>query len=544
MESYYSRFEPIFGSWYLKERIGKGSTGEVYLIEREDMGTTYRSALKCITIPGSDDEIDTIKSNGMTDEEVEKYYQALLDKVSAELNALYALKGNSNIVNYEDHVIIPHEEGLGWDILIRLELLTPLLKYSEEHPLDEDDVARLGRDMCRALKLCGERGLVHRDIKPENIMVSPDGDFKLGDFGVTKIIDETKAGLSMKGTYTYMAPEMFKGEPYGPKSDIYSLGLVMYKFLNGGRNAFMPPPDEGTVYEDSDRAFFRRMSGAKLPPPANGSERLAGIVLKAGSYRPEDRYQSAGEMLTDLENLIHNVPEEKEEKKEKKRGKGILIGIAAVIAAAVIVFVAIPKQVTAVNGIGDEEEIKLGDTLAPEYVIEPDRFADEKITFTSDDEDVFTVDENGVITGTGLGSGTMVIAVKEFERTVDITVVKKVEKITVADSSVSLYVGDSARIKPTLYPKKYADEKVTYESSDEGVAKVSDKGKITAKKKGSCKVTVSAGGSSTTVKVTVNEKPVYQAPVQTNNSVSKKKTTTKKKENSKGYFDSDDDEYF
>ena len=135
MESYYSRFEPIFGSWYLKERIGKGSTGEVYLIEREDMGTTYRSALKCITIPGSDDEIDTIKSNGMTDEEVEKYYQALLDKVSAELNALYALKGNSNIVNYEDHVIIPHEEGLGWDILIRLELLTPLLSPFKLMPL-------------------------------------------------------------------------------------------------------------------------------------------------------------------------------------------------------------------------------------------------------------------------------------------------------------------------------------------------------------------------------------------------------------------------
>ncbi len=244
MESRYSVYEPIFGSWFLKEKIGTGSTGEVYLIEREDMGITYRSALKCITIPGSDDEVRSIRSNGMGDSEVEHYYNSLMKKVKSELMAMDKLKGHTNIVSYEDHLIIPHEDGIGWDILIRLELLTPLLKYNEEHPLDENDVVRLGCDMCHALELCGRHGIIHRDIKPENIFVTENGDFKLGDFGISRMIDETKVGLSRKGTYTYMAPEIFKGEPYGARSDIYSLGLVMYKFLNGGRNVFLPGPEE------------------------------------------------------------------------------------------------------------------------------------------------------------------------------------------------------------------------------------------------------------------------------------------------------------
>ena len=86
------------------------------------------------------------------------------------------LKGHTNIVTYEDHRVIPHEDHIGWDILIRMELLTSLLDYSEEHEITEQTVIKLGTDILTELEVCQKYHVVHRDIKPENIFVSATGD--------------------------------------------------------------------------------------------------------------------------------------------------------------------------------------------------------------------------------------------------------------------------------------------------------------------------------------------------------------------------------
>jgi serine/threonine protein kinase len=77
------------------------------------------------------------------------------------------LKGHTNIVSYEDHTVIPHENKIGWDILIRMELLTPLTDYLQNHKFSEDDVIKLGIDICKALTLCERYSIIHRDIKPD-----------------------------------------------------------------------------------------------------------------------------------------------------------------------------------------------------------------------------------------------------------------------------------------------------------------------------------------------------------------------------------------
>lgn len=71
---------------------------------------------------------------------------------------------------------------------------------------------RLGIDICKALELCQKYNVIHRDIKPENIFVSGSGDFKLGDFGIARTIERASSGLSKKGTYNYMAPEVYRGK--------------------------------------------------------------------------------------------------------------------------------------------------------------------------------------------------------------------------------------------------------------------------------------------------------------------------------------------
>ncbi|MGN0962766.1 MAG: protein kinase, partial [Clostridia bacterium] len=140
--------------------------------------------------------------------------------------------------------------------------------YFHGEGLKRQDLIKLGIDMCRALELCRKKEIIHRDIKPENIFISEDGNFKLGDFGVAANADKTLGGLSKKGTYSFMAPEVYKADPYGPTVDIYSLGIVLYRLLNNLNEPFLVDNSE---IDDYAKAFEWRMKGEQLPPPASDS---------------------------------------------------------------------------------------------------------------------------------------------------------------------------------------------------------------------------------------------------------------------------------
>ena len=301
--TYYKKYEPIFGDWRIVREIGSGSFGKVFEIEREDFGYTYKAALKAVTIPQSQSEVESIMDDGMDEQSATKYFRGFVEELVEEFRLMSKLKGESNIVSYEDHRVIEHTDGIGWDILIRMELLTPLMKYTKEHSLTQQDVIKLGVDICKALELCRKHKIIHRDIKPENIFVSENGKFKLGDFGIARTVEKTQSGLSKKGTYYYMAPEVYKGEKYGASVDIYSLGIVLYRYLNNNRVPFLPPYPAVMTHTDRANAIERRVSGEAIPAPANADKKLADIVLKACAYDPKDRYASATEMREALEAL-------------------------------------------------------------------------------------------------------------------------------------------------------------------------------------------------------------------------------------------------
>ena len=299
-ENYYKKYEPIFNAWHIKGLLGEGSFGKVFLIERQDFGT-YRAALKAITIPQSQSEIRSVMADGMDEASVTSYFRQVVEEIVNEFVLMSKMKGNSNIVNYEDHSVQEHKGGIGWDILIRMELLTPLLDHIRIAQLTESDVIKLGIDMCNGLELCQKHNIIHRDIKPENIFVSENGNYKLGDFGIARMIEKTMSGLSKKGTYTYMAPEVYKGEQYGTNVDIYSLGIVMYRLLNENRAPFLPAYPEPITHNDREGAVMKRIGGSEIPAPVNAVGRLSEIVLKACSYKPHDRYQTPRQMREELE---------------------------------------------------------------------------------------------------------------------------------------------------------------------------------------------------------------------------------------------------
>ena len=302
--SYYKKYEPIFGKWHIVRELGEGGFGKVFEIERRDFGGTYKAALKAITIPQSQSEVKDILASGMDEQSVTSYFRGFVEEMIAEFVLMSKLKGHSNIVSYEDHDVIQHAEGIGWDIFIRMELLTPLLDYTRKSDLSRSDVIKLGIDICKALEVCRKNNIIHRDIKPQNIFISDLGDFKLGDFGIARTVEKTMGGLSKKGTYHYMAPEVFKSEPYGASVDIYSLGIVLYRFMNNNRLPFFPPFPSPIKFSDSDAALARRMKGETIPAPANADEALSRVILKACAYSPKDRYLSPSDMRRDLEVLL------------------------------------------------------------------------------------------------------------------------------------------------------------------------------------------------------------------------------------------------
>ena len=299
----------VLGKWRIERKIGEGSFGTVYEIRREDFGQVYRAALKVITVPQSEAELKTARQEGMDDESIHGYFYSVVEDIVREFALMSRIKGTTNVVSCEDHEVIPHGDGMGWDILIRMELLTPLLEYAYDHPFSRRDIIRLGIDMCRALELCQKYNIIHRDIKPENIFVSDNGDFKLGDFGIARTVERTMSGLSKKGTYSYMAPEVYRGSEYGFGVDIYSLGIVLYRLLNNNRLPFLPQPPEPITYSQREAALAKRMGGEQAPAPVNAQGRLGEIVLRACAFDPKARYSSPLQMRQELE-AIQYGPED------------------------------------------------------------------------------------------------------------------------------------------------------------------------------------------------------------------------------------------
>lgn len=296
----------------VSEKIDSGTFGTVYKVVKTNAAGQYVRALKHITIPTEKQYYSVLNSMGGDVSKADSYFSQMLNNIVSEIKILNDLseKGVQHIVRYYENDILVTDAPKRYDIFILMEYLTPLDDYIRNTDFRVRDVVNFGLDVLYGLRSCHENGVIHRDIKDENIFVSDKGEYKIGDFGVSKVMKGSARAESLKGTPNFLAPEVYLGkEGYTKSVDLYSLGIVLYRLLNYSRNPFLPHFPEQYFTQDEDAAFEERMSGKTPDPPMLGGDAIGQVIVKAISNSKE-RFQTADEFISALEAAVDNTPSE------------------------------------------------------------------------------------------------------------------------------------------------------------------------------------------------------------------------------------------
>ncbi|MDO5785023.1 MAG: serine/threonine-protein kinase [Eubacteriales bacterium] len=327
-----------WSDWELTELIGAGTYGTVYKAQKKNDPNCV-SAIKIINFPANENEANILLREHRGDIlSASNYCSQLAEEFQREAEILHTLADCENVVAYQDFLMMPQEQQIGQTVYIQMEYLNSFSQYCVDNELQESDVIRLGVDICTALSACHKKGIIHRDIKPDNIMVSKDGKFKLGDFGVAKTVSKTLSSLSIKGTFSYMAPEVYFGQRTNKQADIYSVGMMLYRLMNNNHDPFIDTDKKIVYHKDKEYAMQQRMSGEPLPFPVTASPEFGDIILKACAFDRKKRYKTADEFLSDLKKLQQNKYCIKKKRRQltkfQKRLVYCIMSVAVILGAA------------------------------------------------------------------------------------------------------------------------------------------------------------------------------------------------------------------
>lgn len=325
LKQYYKLYPSIWAGYEAGELLGSGSFGDVYELKKKGTFERPIEAFKEIAVPPSSaGGISEALFQGLDEEGAKYYYEGMRQKALEEVSILKKLSNCDNIIKINDHKLFELPKGqeeYGWVIFVRMELLQPLKTKILQNGINITELSKLIIDLCSALEVCRSEGIVHRDIKPENIFYSSESrNYKLGDFGIACYFNRITEEKGQPGTLTHMAPEVYRGNPFDYTSDLYAVGMILYKLLNENRVPFLPDYPEKYSPVSRNQAIHRRLQGDEIPLPSivrkasdklislltvgniteDGIKELSNIATNAINADKSKRYSSATELKQTL----------------------------------------------------------------------------------------------------------------------------------------------------------------------------------------------------------------------------------------------------
>ncbi len=280
------------GAFVVERLLGEGGMGQVYLAKRNDGEFEQSVAIK------------VVRSQGL--------HSALAQQFDIERQILANLR-HPNIASLLDGGTT--DDGLHYVVMEYIDGV-PLAQYLDDASPDVEGTLRLFVKLCRAVESAHQALIIHRDIKPGNILVDRQGEPRLLDFGIAKVLasgGQTDSKNTILGalTPTYASPEQIRGAPLTTATDVYSLGVVLYEALTGGR----PHDIEGLSPGETERVLTQTMTqppSQRIKRNATRSTALRGdvdaIVLKALAAETSRRYGAAGALADDIERYLRSEP--------------------------------------------------------------------------------------------------------------------------------------------------------------------------------------------------------------------------------------------
>jgi eukaryotic-like serine/threonine-protein kinase len=282
------------GKYSIIREVGRGSSGTVYLSHDPFYGRDV--AIKLYREPGGDDEGEDAIARKMF------FNEAQMVGRLQHPNILPIYDAGEEDGRY--YVVMEHVHGA--------RTLSAYCRPDNLMPIDE--VVRIVFGAVRAAHYAHTRGVVHRDIKPSNIMLTLDNEVRLIDFGIALLREsEVSVIRGVAGSPSYMSPEQVKAEEIGPRSDIYSLGAVMYELLTGRR-----------PFRASNLGKLLHQIVFASPPPihslrAEVPEELEEVVWRAMRKKPEDRFENGLEFAAALTRVHQKLRSARDELDERER---------------------------------------------------------------------------------------------------------------------------------------------------------------------------------------------------------------------------------
>jgi predicted Ser/Thr protein kinase len=270
------------GRYEVVRELGKGAMGVVY--EGKDPNIGRRVAIKTA-------RREVVEASGMADEMMERFLREA--KAAGALN-------HPNIITIYDAA---EEEGMAYIAMEYLEGGDLADIVDSRKRLGMEEIVEIGANICEALHVAHEHGVVHRDIKPANILMPKDKPLKVADFGIAHVSDSnlTQDG-ALIGTPHYMSPEQFMGQKLDGRSDLFSVGNILYELTTGEK------PFGG---EALSTVMHRVIKIDPVSPTELNfaiPDALAGVIMKALSKRPANRFKTGNEMAAALRESLKENP--------------------------------------------------------------------------------------------------------------------------------------------------------------------------------------------------------------------------------------------